>query len=654
MSKLYHSSQNSKIINKKRKSTVKRLFGKTKLAQTIYHLNSLSRLQTILVSEFYQKVYLGWMSLTHLCYKLFLSIDFSNIKIDAELKKVHSIEMEIKEEDENAEKESEEDPKLLEKIVEEDELRDRKKLDEKKSSIKSSEPGYPLKGPETQEFLNKLKPILDTIKGIQNSVSTITGSDPSFIDINKKSSEPEKSIEDLAAESANIVEKIFQFRAIDFDGIDEEEPEENDEEEEEKEEEEEEEFEDVEEEGDENIFDPSLREKKISFGETSHYCPVALYSKYTLVPGNPEIQCKYRERFYRFSSEDAKKEFMDNPLKYLPNSRRKLKMPPPRILVLGPRGSGKSTQARFLAEKLNLFHVKFRDYLQELIIGKTKKKIDYEREEDKEEEDQPDDDEDDEEEKKFQYHNICVLKEEKNSEPLPELTEREETIKAYLEKDEVLPTEIMDEILPQLWNEEPYRSRGFVLEGFPNNDSQAHYLMDKGFFPDAVIILRVEDEDVVKRLLPERLESWRAKMNAKKERKMQKAKRKKEKLLLQMKQRREEEIAKYEENRQKKEEEDDFVNRLVPLSIARLTLYLFIKKAAENGEEYEDDEEFDVDALIQDEFADQLQEEEDVEEAQEDEVKENMINDIKARFDNELSYLDLVKNSETTIYDFGN
>lgn len=75
------------------------------------------------------------------------------------------------------------------------------------------------------------------------------------------------------------------------------------------------------------------------------------------------------------------------------------------------------------------------------------------------------------------------------------------------------------------------RSRGFVLEGFPNNDSQAHYLIEKGLFPDAVIILRVEEEDVIKRLLPERFEAWKAKMNAKKERKMLKAKRKKEKLV---------------------------------------------------------------------------------------------------------------------------
>ena len=49
--------------------------------------------------------------------------------------------------------------------------------------------------------------------------------------------------------------------------------------------------------------------------------------------------------------------------------------------------------------------------------------------------------------------------------------------------------------------------------------------------PDAVIILKVEDEDIVKRLMPPRIEKWRAKMNAKKEKKKQKAAKKKEKLV---------------------------------------------------------------------------------------------------------------------------
>ena len=136
---------------------------------------------------------------------------------------------------------------------------------------------------------------------------------------------------------------------------------------------------------------------------------MTLYTRKILIPGSPEYQCRYRERFYRFSSEETKKAFFDNPLKYLPTARRKLKIPPPRVLIVGPRGCGKSTQARYLAEKLNIFHVKFRDYLQELIIGKTKVRIDTERDEDKEDEDQPvDDDDDDDEEKKY-FSKIFLL-----------------------------------------------------------------------------------------------------------------------------------------------------------------------------------------------------------------------------------------------------
>jgi adenylate kinase family enzyme len=62
---------------------------------------------------------------------------------------------------------------------------------------------------------------------------------------------------------------------------------------------------------------------------------------------------------------------------------------------MGPRGAGKSTQARLIANKLDLFHVKFRDYLQELIIGKTKKFIEQEREEDREEEEEEEEEDDD-------------------------------------------------------------------------------------------------------------------------------------------------------------------------------------------------------------------------------------------------------------------
>ena len=75
------------------------------------------------------------------------------------------------------------------------------------------------------------------------------------------------------------------------------------------------------------------------------------------------------------------------------------------------------------------------------------------------------------------------------------------------------------------------RSKGFVLDGFPNNESEASYLIEKGFFPDSVVMLNVSDENIIKRLLPTRLQRWRQKMQAKKEKKKEKREKKKKDLV---------------------------------------------------------------------------------------------------------------------------
>lgn len=56
------------------------------------------------------------------------------------------------------------------------------------------------------------------------------------------------------------------------------------------------------------------------------------------------------------------------------------------MLILGARGAGKTLHGRQLAKKLGLFHISFKDRLQELIIAKTRKKIGPEYEEDNQEE----------------------------------------------------------------------------------------------------------------------------------------------------------------------------------------------------------------------------------------------------------------------------
>ncbi len=50
-----------------------------------------------------------------------------------------------------------------------------------------------------------------------------------------------------------------------------------------------------------------------------------------------------------------------------------VQVPPTRILLLGPRGSGKTTVGRQLAAKTGIFHISFHHYLQDLIMPKMKK-----------------------------------------------------------------------------------------------------------------------------------------------------------------------------------------------------------------------------------------------------------------------------------------
>ncbi len=185
---------------------------------------------------------------------------------------------------------------------------------------------FPTKGIEVEEFISSVKDTNEKMRVIQNSIMTVTGNEAILLEINKVSlasadplQKPKaecKNQEEIYDEAVSNIEKIFKYKPIEFEGMEEPEPEE----EEGQEEEEVEDEENEEEEG-----DLSAKEAKVQFGETSHYCPVSLHTKFMLIPGSPEMQCKYREKIYRFYSEAARQSFMDNPDKYL-SLKRPLKV----------------------------------------------------------------------------------------------------------------------------------------------------------------------------------------------------------------------------------------------------------------------------------------------------------------------------------------
>lgn len=53
------------------------------------------------------------------------------------------------------------------------------------------------------------------------------------------------------------------------------------------------------------------------------------------------------------------------------------KPPALRMFCLGNRGSGKTTLGVWLAKRLGIFHVKFREQLQMILVAKTGKRIPY-------------------------------------------------------------------------------------------------------------------------------------------------------------------------------------------------------------------------------------------------------------------------------------
>lgn len=208
------------------------------------------------------------------------------------------------------------------------EVSDKAVMGTESTTVASEDQISPLSGPEVEEFQRHTRENVEKLKILQNAISSYIGNDPSTIEINKpvKDVEPkghehphadEKGFDEVFLEANLAIEKPFKYRAVEFDGADEEEGEEEEEIDDGDDEGEEEE----DEEGEEEEEDPSLKTKKIQFGDTSVYCPVSLYKRNVLVPGNPEIKCKYREKIYRFASEEYRTLFLETPDVFLSSKK---------------------------------------------------------------------------------------------------------------------------------------------------------------------------------------------------------------------------------------------------------------------------------------------------------------------------------------------
>jgi adenylate/nucleoside-diphosphate kinase len=199
------------------------------------------------------------------------------------------------------------------------------------------------------------------------------------------------------------------------------------------------------------------------YGDYGPYCPVSLVDHNLLRPGFGDSAARFEGRIYRFASPDFRTIFATNPAKYVTD--RLPVAPPLRVIVIGYNSSGKSTQARKLARRLRCFHISYPERLREFALTSS--------------------------------------------------TAHTEEIKLHLSdpKENALSPEAAVSAVAAFWNEEPYRSRGFILEGFPRNAAETKALLDSLFFADVVINLSISEETSEKRQLPKAIALFEKKRN---------------------------------------------------------------------------------------------------------------------------------------------
>ncbi|XP_030055056.1 adenylate kinase 9 [Microcaecilia unicolor] len=383
----------------------------------------------------------------------------------------------------------------------------------------------------------------------------------------------------------------------------------------EREEEEEEEREEVEEEEDEEI----VQDKRRHYGDSNHFCPVTLKENFILFPGISDNAAKYREKTYYFSVPEYKDKFIMHPEEYVAH-KEPLNAPPLRVFILGCLGAGKTTVGRWLAKKLGIFHIQFQLRLEEIMMFKFQKVFRPENEEDN----VPEVDE---------AAMMAALRssgdastllgdfvEETKKEEVV-LTEDEEAIKTYLLEQEPLSPEILENIVAPWWKNEPIRSTGFILDGFPSTAEEVQYVTEQGLYPDIVLLLEVDENIIIDRLLPSRLAKWKAIQNKRQDYK-QKLKEIKKKIRDEQISKRKAEIL-AERNKAKESEEG---------------------REGESSEEEktENEEEDDIDLLLAEEFPEEEAEEEEEEEEESDAI-DRMKSEIGEKFEVEMNNIQAIQ-----------
>jgi adenylate/nucleoside-diphosphate kinase len=178
-----------------------------------------------------------------------------------------------------------------------------------------------------------------------------------------------------------------------------------------------------------------------NYGWCKTFCPVVLKNQNCLKFGEKSFAVKYENKIYLMSDQQALDKFMATPAYFsIPNST----IPPLRLLIAGPSYSGKSTVSALLNSGVPVVHC-----------------------------------------------SNFISKDLPLDKPLDNPEEMNQMIKEYIES--------VTKMIKSL-SDEPYRSSGFILEGFPRRTEDVDVLQNTNtFLVDKIIFLKADSEILLKR-----------------------------------------------------------------------------------------------------------------------------------------------------------
>ncbi|XP_045785458.1 adenylate kinase 9-like [Maniola jurtina] len=242
-----------------------------------------------------------------------------------------------------------------------------------------------------------------------------------------------------------------------------------------------------------------------NLGDTNVYCPIAFCDYGVLREGKPEFTATYDNKLYYFSNEECCETLQYDITKYLSLNKPFKNIPPLRICVIGGIGSGKTAVSKILAKELGLMHIDFAEFLNTFLIPKHFKKVGWQYENSF-----TDTLTEDDEVVEFQM-------DEENLDIFADLLSNERELRRmvsnYFERGSPLLSIIMQTLIKKLWFENPFKSTGIIIDGYPKLPTDIEDMINCFCIPDIIIELEGSLETTLNRLSAVKLKNWKLQLN---------------------------------------------------------------------------------------------------------------------------------------------